>query len=901
MSSVGHLWSLLTGCCCRQKKVRNELYEPLLEENERQAVNDLVYYLENREGLNSLTGQPLRAICSLAYSDVLELQQSAALTLAEVTADQDVLLTSESLPPILYLLQSTDGKVQLNTAAALGNLTKNPANVTLFVQHCGVDTLFALIASSASVQAQSNGIACLTNISAHPAIKSALARSEFLSVLLRLHKVRDVNMQRNIAGTLLNLTHAESDRAYLVESGVLQTLANFLTDSLDLETLYRALAALTNIATDASTRRRFIAKDTKLLSQVLQIVALKVPKTGGSISLNQQGQMLHLQCIQLLYNLTLERIVQEALLKLGVLPPLLAILDDTGARSDKFLAALSVLDNLASTSKAQLTQSAPGIAANLLLALDQSRAQMNCADQPEYTPKVSIALCEKVANSSLSLLCKLVTEKSVAEVVAPRANLIFDILMESVEQLTRNRRRSYLDSKVHGETCKRASASDGHLLQQHRLGEPHTFENESDSDGEVSANSPSRGFCDISEVMSPTSKSYAGTQYGSTGFERSQIRPSLVYPLSTANCDPIWPTAADRSRIYSVYSPRDSSKAPKWGPSSPTNSSCASVLSSTSENSPNTGPPAACLITNSTDPLLQRAAIWASNNACGVSNHGADSSKVRNRAAHCLWLLSLFSLTAKKGIVSNERLIERLVSVATKAGNPIGLRVYAAAVLCNLLLNLDGSRCTQPSGVWSEFFQSLLSADAELELQYIALWCYVTLSRSFDTSVANCVTAEDSVRALIVKVYDHHSSSLNGNVKKNLWKGHTHQKSDVGVASATTDRRVSQHVRSKSYESRLNPKDTRTNISGAISEVSHGGMHSTGMSKLSQTSNVSRRVKARPQRRGFSSNCSTAFLEAEDLPAHLGPLNFPHAILAEEILALSGEALSHPKLELDYL
>jgi vacuolar protein 8 len=75
----------------------DQYYEPALSEQERDAVADLLHYLENVRASNlvSLTiqrgdtdffsGEPLRALTTLVYSDNIDLQRSASLTLAEIT------------------------------------------------------------------------------------------------------------------------------------------------------------------------------------------------------------------------------------------------------------------------------------------------------------------------------------------------------------------------------------------------------------------------------------------------------------------------------------------------------------------------------------------------------------------------------------------------------------------------------------------------------------------------------------------------------------------------------------------------------------------------------------------------------------------------------------------------
>jgi vacuolar protein 8 len=69
--------------CCPSSEPTN--YEPVLLDNEREAVADLLQYLENRNETNFFKGPPLQALSTLSYSDNVDLQRSAALAFAEIT------------------------------------------------------------------------------------------------------------------------------------------------------------------------------------------------------------------------------------------------------------------------------------------------------------------------------------------------------------------------------------------------------------------------------------------------------------------------------------------------------------------------------------------------------------------------------------------------------------------------------------------------------------------------------------------------------------------------------------------------------------------------------------------------------------------------------------------------
>lgn len=91
------------------------LYEPALAESERDAVAELLGYLENvhcpeesrsrkkpsltapqRTEVDFFAGEPLRALSTLVYSENVDLQRSASLTFAEITEHGTWMATSQA-------------------------------------------------------------------------------------------------------------------------------------------------------------------------------------------------------------------------------------------------------------------------------------------------------------------------------------------------------------------------------------------------------------------------------------------------------------------------------------------------------------------------------------------------------------------------------------------------------------------------------------------------------------------------------------------------------------------------------------------------------------------------------------------------------------------------------------
>lgn len=61
---------------------------------------------------------------------------------------------------------------------------------------------------SPNVEVQCNAVGCITNLATHEENKAKIARSGALGPLTRLAKSKDMRVQRNATGALLNMTHS---------------------------------------------------------------------------------------------------------------------------------------------------------------------------------------------------------------------------------------------------------------------------------------------------------------------------------------------------------------------------------------------------------------------------------------------------------------------------------------------------------------------------------------------------------------------------------------------------------------------------------------------------------------------------------------------------------------------
>ncbi|EEB05037.1 vacuolar protein Vac8 [Schizosaccharomyces japonicus yFS275] len=261
-------------CCSR--KGTDEPYEPLLADREREAVADLLSFLENRNEVDFYSAEPLRALTILAYSDNIDLQRSAALAFAEITEKDVREIDRDTIEPVLFLLQSPDAEIQRAASVALGNLAVNPENKALVVRLNGLELLIRQMMSP-HVEVQCNAVGCITNLATLDENKSKIAHSGALGPLTRLAKSKDIRVQRNATGALLNMTHSKENRQQLVNAGTIPVLVSLLP-STDTDVQYYCTTAISNIAVDAEHRKRLAQSEPKLVQLLIQLMESATPK-----------------------------------------------------------------------------------------------------------------------------------------------------------------------------------------------------------------------------------------------------------------------------------------------------------------------------------------------------------------------------------------------------------------------------------------------------------------------------------------------------------------------------------------------------------------------------------------------------------------------------------------------
>ncbi|KAF9654285.1 ARM repeat-containing protein [Thelephora ganbajun] len=305
----------ITSCCesCFRSN-KSQSYEPLLLENEREAVADLLQFLENRTNTNFFSGPPLTALTTLSFSDNVDLQRSAALAFAEITEKEVRPVGRETLDPILFLLSSHDTEVQRAASAALGNLAVNTDNKLLIVKLGGLEPLIRQMLSP-NVEVQCNAVGCVTNLATHDDNKTRIAKSGALMPLTRLARSKDMRVQRNATGALLNMTHSDENRQQLVNAGAIPVLVGLL-NSPDTDVQYYCTTALSNIAVDGVNRKKLAQSEPKLVQNLVQLM------DSSSLKVQCQAALA-------LRNLASDEKYQLEIVKADGLTPLLRLLQST--------------------------------------------------------------------------------------------------------------------------------------------------------------------------------------------------------------------------------------------------------------------------------------------------------------------------------------------------------------------------------------------------------------------------------------------------------------------------------------------------------------------------------------------------------------------------------------------
>ncbi|XP_058880169.1 uncharacterized protein LOC117402795 isoform X2 [Acipenser ruthenus] len=265
----------ISQCSClkRKKAAASKLYKPVLQQHERQAAQKFLQHLDTGTDKPLLDNDCLHALRTLAVSENPNLQQSAAIYYLHISQQLNAPLPVEFLEPYNALLQSSDMEVQRITSLSLVNLLveENESN------------------------------------------REAIASAGGVLPVLVLAKSYDPRVQQNAVGAVLNLTRSERTREVLWREGALPVLT-ILLESADSEVQYYSCSALSNFATNPEYHQMMLqVGDRFLLKALLSLMSSSVQK-------------ICCQSCRCLRNLSVNVNTQEALVAMGCIPQLKALL-----------------------------------------------------------------------------------------------------------------------------------------------------------------------------------------------------------------------------------------------------------------------------------------------------------------------------------------------------------------------------------------------------------------------------------------------------------------------------------------------------------------------------------------------------------------------------------------------
>lgn len=263
--------------------VASSTTEPLLRETEREAVTSLLRFMdqESQNDQHSMTEERLRHLCTLSYSENVELQRSSALCFYEISEKLVEPVTMEMLKPLIHLLLSPDIDVQKTSSLALSNLALHgPVDNKLVVVKAGALQPLVILLSSEDKEVQCNACGCITTLATLESNKVEIVKSGAIPPLLVLTSSSSTaQVKRNATGALLNLTHIENNRQRLVEAGAIAVFTRLL-GSQDSEILFYSTAALSNLAVNVDHRREIMANGggDKVLRHLISLMSGAIEK-----------------------------------------------------------------------------------------------------------------------------------------------------------------------------------------------------------------------------------------------------------------------------------------------------------------------------------------------------------------------------------------------------------------------------------------------------------------------------------------------------------------------------------------------------------------------------------------------------------------------------------------------
>nr|XP_006825624.1 PREDICTED: vacuolar protein 8-like [Saccoglossus kowalevskii] len=244
--------------CCSCYRPRNshtdwDLYEPLLHESERGAVNDLLNYLNKESNkLVIIQSGAVGLLIQLMTSRDFEVQCNTCgciTALATTDINKKAIVNAGGIEPLLILCKSHDVRVQRNATGALLNLTHIASSRNEMVSQGAIPTFINCLRSKDS-DVLYYCTAALSNIAVdhrYRCMMIAVGHYDVIRSFISLLSYPADKVKCQACLALRNMASDDDNQVLIVTLGVLPSLYNIINSGIK-DTLTAAVAVLRNLS-----------------------------------------------------------------------------------------------------------------------------------------------------------------------------------------------------------------------------------------------------------------------------------------------------------------------------------------------------------------------------------------------------------------------------------------------------------------------------------------------------------------------------------------------------------------------------------------------------------------------------------------------------------------------------
>ncbi|XP_069462860.1 uncharacterized protein [Ambystoma mexicanum] len=261
-SGLGHrvreILKRLCECCCLWQGApsrKGGLYGPVLQQHEKRAARDFLRHLESDFEESPLGNESLEALRTLSFSELPDLQQSAALYYLHISQHLNTQLPEDYLEPYHALLQSNDLEVQRMSSLSLVNfLLEGNVKKEVVVESGLLEPMLELLESS-DAAVQCNSCACIMTLASSERVQHVLCQEGALPVLTMLLQSSDSEVQYYSCSALSKIASNPRHHEAMLLIGdrfLLRMLLSLLSSSVD-KVSCQACLCLRNLAESGNT------------------------------------------------------------------------------------------------------------------------------------------------------------------------------------------------------------------------------------------------------------------------------------------------------------------------------------------------------------------------------------------------------------------------------------------------------------------------------------------------------------------------------------------------------------------------------------------------------------------------------------------------------------------------